>query len=70
LLPLIEEVVNRLRVFNPAEMQTGPAIRGDVSTIQKHLSLLKDFPQLKNVYEMMSESILAIRSDASKVSDR
>ncbi len=57
LLPLIKEIVNRLQVFNPAETQTGPAIRGDVLTIQKHLSLLKDFPQLKNIYEIMSESI-------------
>ena len=63
LLPLIEEVVNRLQVFSPAEMQTGPAIRGDISTIQKHLSLLKDFPQLKNIYEMMSESIGEVRSE-------
>jgi predicted short-subunit dehydrogenase-like oxidoreductase (DUF2520 family) len=63
LLPLIEEVVNRLQVFNPAEMQTGPAIRGDISTIQKHLSLLKDFPQLKNIYEMMSESIAEVRRE-------
>ncbi len=58
LIPLIEEIVNRLGIFNPAEMQTGPAIRGDVSTIRKHLAVLKDFPELKNIYELMSESIL------------
>ena len=63
LLPLIEEVVNRLRNFKPAEMQTGPAIRGDISTIQKHLSLLKDFPQLKNIYEVMSESIAEVKRE-------
>ena len=63
LLPLIEEVVNRLRNFKPAEMQTGPAIRGDISTMQKHLSLLKDFPQLKNIYEVMSESIAEVKRE-------
>jgi len=63
LLPLIEEVVNRLRNFKPADMQTGPAIRGDISTIQKHLSLLKDFPQLKNIYEVMSESIAEVKRE-------
>ena len=57
LFPLIEEIVNRLQKFNPVEMQTGPAVRGDVSTIQKHLALLKDFPELKNIYAVMSESI-------------
>ncbi|HYJ62968.1 MAG TPA: DUF2520 domain-containing protein [Parafilimonas sp.] len=63
LLPLIEEVINRLKSFKPAEMQTGPAIRGDISTIQKHLSLLKDFPQLKNIYEVMSESIAEVKCE-------
>jgi predicted short-subunit dehydrogenase-like oxidoreductase (DUF2520 family) len=57
LLPLIEEIVNRLEFYEPVSMQTGPAIRGDKKTIQKHLALLEDFPQLKKVYEMMSESI-------------
>ncbi len=57
LLPLIEEIVNRLKFYEPASMQTGPAIRDDKKTIQKHLALLEDFPQLKKVYEMMSESI-------------
>lgn len=57
LLPLIEEVVNRLHVYAPAAMQTGPAIRGDETTMQKHIALLEKFPKLKNIYEVMSESI-------------
>lgn len=63
LIPLIEEIANRLETFNPAEMQTGPAIRGDVSTIQKHLALLKDFPQLNNIYKIMSESIAEVKRE-------
>ena len=57
LLPLIEETVDRLRYFQPAAMQTGPAARGDETTMQKHLQLLNDFPQLRNIYEVMSDSI-------------
>ncbi|MEP6466568.1 MAG: DUF2520 domain-containing protein [Parafilimonas sp.] len=59
LLPLIEETVNRLHNYEPAEMQTGPAIRKDKITMEKHLQLLHNFPQLKNIYELMSESIEA-----------
>ena len=59
LLPLLEETVNRLQFFEPATMQTGPAVRGDKATIQKHLRLLQPFPQLKHIYEVMSESIIA-----------
>lgn len=57
LLPLIEETVNRMHYFDPAKMQTGPAARGDESIIQKHLQLLNDAPQLKNLYEIMTRSI-------------
>jgi hypothetical protein len=37
--------------------QTGPAIRHDKETIQKHLALLKDHPRLKNIYLLLTESI-------------
>jgi predicted short-subunit dehydrogenase-like oxidoreductase (DUF2520 family) len=58
LLPLIEETANRLSMYAPAEVQTGPAIRRDESTIKKHLSLLDDYPQLKDVYAMLTNSIM------------
>lgn len=63
LIPLIKEVVNRLRTFNPAEMQTGPAMRGDISTIRKHLALLKNFSQLQHIYEVMSGSISEVKRE-------
>ena len=59
LLPLINETASRLRFFSPDEMQTGPAVRNDNETIQKHLALLSNNPSLKKVYELMTESILA-----------
>jgi len=61
LMPLIEEIVRRLHHYEPAQMQTGPAVRGDKNTIQKHLALLGQFPQLRDVYAAMSESISAFR---------
>jgi len=57
LLPLIEETALRLKTISPAAVQTGPAIRHDKETIQKHLGLLKDHPQLKNIYLLLTESI-------------
>lgn len=57
LLPLIEETALRIRAISPKEAQTGPAIRHDKETIQKHLELLKAHPQLKNIYLLMTESI-------------
>lgn len=57
LLPLIEETASRIRDISPAQSQTGPAIRQDEDTIQKHLDMLGDHPQLKNIYLLMTESI-------------
>lgn len=57
LLPLIRETAARLETISPSRSQTGPAVRGDHSTIEKHLALLNGYPQLKKVYELFSESI-------------
>lgn len=57
LWPLIEETAGRVKNISPVELQTGPAVRHDAETIQKHLELLKDHPQLKNIYVLLTESI-------------
>lgn len=58
LLPLIRETVARLSSNTPAAMQTGPAIRRDVTTIEKHLQLLQHEPQLKKLYKVFSDEIM------------
>jgi predicted short-subunit dehydrogenase-like oxidoreductase (DUF2520 family) len=57
LLPLIRETASRIQDISPQQAQTGPAVRHDQETIQKHIGLLKDHPQLKNIYLLMTESI-------------
>lgn len=58
LLPLIEETALRLRKYPPAAMQTGPAKRKDIATLDKHLKILNNHPALKLVYLRMSDSIM------------
>ena len=57
LQPLIRETAARLETMSPAKSQTGPALRGDHTTIEKHLALLAKYPQLNNLYVLFSESI-------------
>lgn len=57
LIPLIEETASRVKNVSVKEVQTGPAFRHDKETIKKHLELLKNHPQLKNIYLLMTESI-------------
>lgn len=61
LLPLIQETAIRLKDTSPKDAQTGPAMRHDGETIQKHLELLKSHPQLKDLYVLLTESIQQIK---------
>ncbi|MFD2571619.1 Rossmann-like and DUF2520 domain-containing protein [Spirosoma soli] len=59
LRPIITETFRKsLAVANPADVQTGPARRGDLTTIDSHLSLLADQPHLSEIYQIMTQSIL------------
>ena len=64
LLPLLAETVSRMQDTSPSLLQTGPAARNDLSTIEKHISLLNSYPELKNIYEFMTERI---RMQSSRV---
>lgn len=57
LKPLVRETVQKIDKLEPIEAQTGPAVREDVGTMQKHLSLIDD-ESTKYIYKIMSESIL------------
>ena len=58
LKPLITETFKKaLAAENPADVQTGPAIRGDKTTINRHLDYLKEDENLLEIYEVLTESI-------------
>lgn len=58
LRPLIMETASRTGQMHPGLLQTGPAIRGDASTLNFHLQLLKNNPELIPIYLQISESIV------------
>jgi predicted short-subunit dehydrogenase-like oxidoreductase (DUF2520 family) len=55
--PLIRETYGKALEMGPQQAQTGPAIREDITTIGKHLEMLDEYPDLKELYRMISESI-------------
>ena len=57
LQPLITETAQKVRELPPRKAQTGPAIRGDQKTLQKHMALLQGKPQLAILYALISRSI-------------
>ena len=58
LQPIIEQTALRLRANLPADLQTGPAIRNDQSTLDKHIQALSNHPELKTIYLIFTESLL------------
>jgi predicted short-subunit dehydrogenase-like oxidoreductase (DUF2520 family) len=62
LKPLMQETLSRLNASSPEFVQTGPAIRKDMSTVEKHLNILNEFPQHKTVYKTLTESIMLLYS--------
>jgi predicted short-subunit dehydrogenase-like oxidoreductase (DUF2520 family) len=58
LKPLIAETADKIKLNEPAKMQTGPAIRKDVKTMNAHLKLLSTDKKLKKIYTLMSDHIM------------
>ncbi|WP_316844412.1 Rossmann-like and DUF2520 domain-containing protein [Pedobacter psychrodurus] len=55
--PLIAETADKVMDNLPENVQTGPAVRADESTLNKHLSMLTTMPELQNIYQTLSNSI-------------
>jgi len=56
LRPLIRETADKINTLSPKEAQTGPAIRHDRQTIQKHLDFLEK-ENHKELYTLITQSI-------------
>jgi predicted short-subunit dehydrogenase-like oxidoreductase (DUF2520 family) len=55
--PLMEETLAKALQDSPERMQTGPAMRGDLDTVKRHLTLLQNNPDWQDIYRIMSENI-------------
>lgn len=56
LQPLIENSMKKMQELGPQRAQTGPALRNDQKTLQKHIETLQD-KSLQDLYEKLSASI-------------
>ena len=57
-LPLLQETVSKAMDIGPEKSQTGPAVRNDQNTIEKHMELLSFSPELKKMYSEVTMSII------------
>ena len=57
LLPLLDEMIDKLHRLPAQAAQSGPARRGDVKTIDRHRAVLADQEELLRVYDLFTERI-------------
>lgn len=57
LMPLLNETIHKIQKSKPSNVQTGPAKRNDMKIIEKHLKLLEDNKELKELYLLISQNI-------------
>lgn len=56
LLPLLKETLAKVSKVSPYDAQTGPARRGDIDTMSRHMALLDE--DKKEIYKLLSRSIM------------
>lgn len=59
--PIILETANKVQYQEPKEVQTGPAIRNDIQTINSHLKLLSQDESLTQIYQNLTALIIKTR---------
>lgn len=62
--PLITETAEKVQVNIPESVQTGPAVRNDKMTMNKHFEFLKNDVLLQEIYEKLSKSIINLSDRA------
>lgn len=66
LMPLIKETISKALESGPENSQTGPAVRHDQNTIEKHLELLSYSPELQKIYKEITQSIIEYYNNNDK----
>lgn len=58
LKPLIVETLNKSFDIGPDNAQTGPAMRGDMETLDKQFDSLSNDPAVADIYRLISQNII------------
>lgn len=57
-LPLVNETVRKANISTPRLIQTGPAVREDHATLNRHQKLLQTLPDELEIYHSVSQNII------------
>jgi len=68
LLPLVQGTLHNVKKFTIAASLTGPVVRGDRKSLEKHLDALKDFPPYYEIYLRAVAQAIKIAKREKKLS--
>jgi len=58
LKPLILETMNKALTLGPETSQTGPAVRGDLEVLDRHMEFLRESEKIAEIYRVISQHIV------------
>ena len=58
MLPILQQTLRNYGTLGPADAFSGPLVRGDVATVQRHLRALGKLPAVKQVYIALARAAL------------
>lgn len=59
MLPILKQTLANYEALGAAGAFSGPIVRGDVNTVEKHLTVLRDVPVAQQVYVALARAALA-----------
>jgi predicted short-subunit dehydrogenase-like oxidoreductase (DUF2520 family) len=58
IFPMIEETLENIRMYNSKRALSGPLVRGDTATVERHMRALKKDKRLAAIYRALSLQLL------------
>ena len=63
LWPVLKTTIQKAMQLGPENSQTGPAVRNDYDTMDSHLDLLKNDPDVEEIYNLISKHIQKVHRE-------
>ncbi|MFP4082530.1 MAG: Rossmann-like and DUF2520 domain-containing protein [Candidatus Aminicenantes bacterium] len=68
ILPLVQRTLHNVKSFNTGGALTGPVIRGDYETVNRHVESLRELPGYRDIYSKLALKALEIAEREKKLS--
>lgn len=66
--PLLSGTVKNLSTLGPQSALTGPIVRGDILTVEKHLAALEALPEeVRRIYRLMGEKTVDLAEESGRL---